>query len=470
MRVLFVSSEAYPFIKTGGLGDVAYALPKALRKLGIDARVIIPNYSNINEEYKKDMVDIGEFNLQLGWRNQHTSLYFLDGEVPCYFIDNEYYFSRNDYYGYYDDGERFAYFSKAVLESIKYIKEFAPDIIHCNDWHSGIIPVLLKDKYYNEQEYKNIKTVYTIHNLRYQGIFGKEVLGDILSLDEEYYSEDKLKYYDGISFMKGGIIYADKVSTVSKTYAEEIKTEEYGEGLHGLLRYYEGKLRGIVNGIDYDLYDPEKDEELFVNYGYDNCYLKEENKLSLQKELNLKVDNTIPMIGMITRLVDQKGLDLVSKIMDELIKKPIQLVVLGTGFKEYEDMFKRYAYMNPEKVSINLFFSEALAKKIYASSDIFLMPSRFEPCGIGQLLAMRYGSIPVVRETGGLKDTVNINNGFTFKNYYEWDFFYVLDKALEAYYDKSKWKDKIKSAMISENSWSKSANEYLALYNECLWG
>ena len=469
MRVLFVSSEAHPYIKTGGLGDVAYALPKALRKLGVDVRVINPLYSNINEKYKKDMIRICDFNVSLGWRNQNTSLYFLDGEVPCYFIKNEYYFNRGDYYGYYDDGERFAYFDKGVMESIKYMKDFFPDIIHCNDWHSGIIPLFIKDVYGRNECYNNIKTIYTIHNLRYQGVMARETLGDMLSLGEEYYSEDRLKYYDGISFMKGGIVYSNKVTTVSNTYASEIKTDEYGEGLHGLLKYYEGKLRGIVNGIDYDLYNPAMDEELYINYSDENFYLKEENKILLQRELNLTEEKSIPLIGMISRLVDQKGLDIIIEAMEELVHSPLQLVILGTGFKEYEERLKDYASKYPEKISINLYFSEALAKKIYAASDMFLMPSKFEPCGIGQLLAMRYGSIPVVRETGGLKDTVNSSNGFAFKNYCKEDFVSILNKALECYYDKSIWNNMIQSAMLSENSWIKSAKEYLDLYNECLW-
>lgn len=479
MKVLFVASEVYPFIKTGGLADVAYALPKALRKLGIDVRVIMPNYENIPARYKERMEKICSFSVPVGWRNQYAGLLCLkeDG-IPFYFIDNEYYFKRNEgAYGYYDDGERFAYFSRSVLESIKYMEDFKPHIIHCNDWHTAMIPVLLKEHYIFDNIYRNVKTIFTIHNLKYQGVFGKEVLEELLSLGENYFVEDKLKYYDGVSFMKGGIIFSDIVTTVSSTYAEEIKTPYFGEGLHGLLNGVSYKLYGITNGIDYDLFNPKCDKEIDFDFDENNIDGKRKNKVALQRRLGLSEKEDMPMIGIVSRLVQQKGFDLISYVMEELINLNIQLVILGTGEPKYEDMFRYYSRTFPNKVSCNIFFSNELAQKIYASSDMFLMPSQFEPCGIGQLIAMRYGSIPIVRETGGLKDTVKPyneyngeGNGFSFTNYNADDMLYTIKRSIDFYYKKDIWNNIIYKSMKEDNSWNKSANKYIGLYDKLLWG
>lgn len=476
MKILFVASEAHPFIKTGGLGDVAYALPRALRKLGLDVRVIIPKYLDINESFRKKMLTLATFNVPVGWRNQYTGLQYLEhDDIPFYFLDNEYYFKRPSSYGFYDDSERFSYFCRAVLESINHMIDFTPDIIHLNDWHTGMIAPLLIEHYKDNPRFSNIKTVFTIHNLQYQGIFSKESLGDLLSLSDEYFAEDKLKYYDGISFMKGGLNFSDKITTVSSTYAEEIKTPFYGEGLQGLLQVRSKDLSGIVNGLDTELFNPLTDKELFYNYDFNDISGKLKNKIELQKYLCLPEDQTIPMIGMVTRLAGQKGIDLVASIIEELLKLNLQFAVLGTGDHKFEEMFKYYAKICPDKLSVNITFNNTLAKRIYASSDLFLMPSLFEPCGIGQLLALRYGSIPIVRETGGLKDTVhsyneytNKGNGFSFADYNAHDMLYTIKRALKFYENKELWNNLIRNSMLEDNSWTRSAQEYKRLYSSLL--
>lgn len=474
MKVLFVASEAHPFIKVGGLGDVAYALPKALRKLGVDARVVIPKYRTISEEFKNSMSTIATFSAEVGWRNQYVGLQYMEyDDIPFYFIDNEYYFKRETPYGFYDDGERFAYFSKAVLESIKYMDDFTPDIIHCNDWHTGPIIPLLKAFFSTDRRFSNIKTIFTVHNLQYQGVFPKEVLQDLLGLGWEYFTEDKLRHNDSVSYMKAGLNMADKISTVSETYAEEIKTAYYGEGLDGILRYRSLDLFGIVNGIDTEIFNPETDKEIFYNFSVDNLENKEKNKEELQKFLGLSVNKDIPVIGIVSRLVGQKGLDLIACVIEEIMDMDLQLVVLGTGDADFENLFKNYAWKHPHKVSANIFFDNKLAKRIYASSDMFLMPSKFEPCGIGQLLALRYGTIPIVRETGGLKDTVKaINgeagegNGFSFANYNAHDMLYTIRRAVEYYHNKELWHKLVRRVMEQDNSWNSSAQKYIEMYSK----
>lgn len=473
MKVLFVASEAHPFSKTGGLGDVAYALPKALRAKGVDVRVILPKYDSIPNNFKERMNTISEFNVQVGWRNQYCGLKYLEQDyIPFYFIDNEYYFKRPSPYGYYDEAERYAYFCKAVLQAINYMGDFKPDIIHCNDWQSGMISPLLNEFKKGNYIYNNIKTVFTVHNLQYQGVFPENILGEVLNLGSEYNTVEKLRHFDGISFMKGGLNFSNKLTTVSRTYAEEIKTPYYGEGLNGLLYTRGWDLVGIVNGIDYDLFNPETDKNIPYNYHGGKLYLKEKNKLELQKQLNLPINKDTPLIGIVSRLVKQKGFDLIDRILDELLYfDNIQIVVLGTGDSYYENMFKHFAWKYPNKLSANITFNNSLAQKIYAGSDMFLMPSLFEPCGIGQLIALRYGSIPIVRETGGLKDTVrSINdstlegNGFSFSNINAHDMMYTIRRAIWFYKDKKFWKELVERAMMEDNSWGKSAQKYIDLY------
>ena len=478
MKVLFVTAECWPFAKTGGLGDVSYALPKALKKEGVDVRVIMPKYVNIPKYLKAKMKKVAVFNVNVAWRNQYCGLLELELDgVIFYFIDNEFYFKREgEYaylYGYEDDAERFTFFSNAVLESLKRI-DFYPDVMNLNDWHTGMIPVLLKEHYDQDERYTNIKTIYTIHNLQYQGVFSNKNIDDVLAIPRWYLDEGYIEYYGAINFMKAGIVYSDKVSTVSPTYSNEIQTKYYGESLDGLIKANNHKLNGIVNGIDYEVNNPEEDKNIVCNYSLNSIEDKVNNKLELQKILGLEVNKDIPMIGIVSRLVSQKGLDLISYMMPEIIGEDLQLVVLGTGEEQYQSMLNYYSSKYTSKVAAILTFDAALAQQIYAASDMFLMPSLFEPCGIGQMIAMRYGSIPIVRETGGLKDTVipynkynGEGNGFSFKNYNAHEMFYCIKSAVDLYKNnKDDWYKLVKSAMNTDNSWDKSAKTYIETYNE----
>ncbi|GAB6149407.1 glycogen synthase GlgA [Clostridium novyi] len=476
MNILFATSEAFPFIKTGGLGDVSYALPKALKRKGTDIRVILPKYSSIPQEYADNMRKVAEFTVGVGWRSQYCGLLELEKDgVKFYFIDNEYYFKRNSAYAQMDDGERFSFFSRAILESINHISDFTPDVLHCNDWHTAMTIPMLRDQYFNNPKLNNIKTVYTIHNLKYQGRFGKEILWELLGFGDEYFSEDKFKYYDSISFMKAGIVYADAITTVSPTYAEEIKTEYYGEGLNGLLQSRSKDLYGILNGIDTDVNNPSTDMFLFDKYDVNNLEAKARNKEKLQEMLHLPKNRDIPMIGIVARLEEQKGFELIKEVIEELLQENIQLVVLGTGDQRYEDMFKFFAWKYPDKLSANIYFDGGLAQKIYAASDMFLMPSRFEPCGIGQLIALRYGSVPIVRETGGLNDTVfsyneftGEGNGFSFTSFNARDMLYTIKRAIGFYYDKDVWSKLVQRGMNGDYSWEKAAEKYMRVYSNIL--
>lgn len=475
MKICFVASEVDPFIKTGGLADVMYALPRSLKEMVKDIIVILPKYSKINEMHSKNFKFIKHFYINMNSVEQYVGLYsYQMDSITYYFIDNEYYFARDDIYGFFDDGERFSFFSRAVLEVLENIKYY-PDILHLNDWHSASIAPVFKQKYKIREHFKNTKVIYTIHNLKYQGIFPKEILTKYLALDEKHFSYDKMEHFSNINFMKAGINYADKVTTVSETYANELSYSYFSEGLSSLLHYKAKDIVGILNGIDYDLYNPKKDKDIYKKFDIKKLRDKTFNKTSLQKDLGLKVSKDTPMISIITRLVSDKGVDLLSFIFDELMNEDIQFVVLGSGDKEYENKFLNYCKKYPKRVSANIFFSAKLAKKIYAASDIFLMPSRYEPCGLGQMIAMRYLTIPIVRETGGLKDTVipynqftQKGNGFSFKNYNAHELLFTIKDALSYYKDKNVWKRIQKQADLSNNSWKNSARKYLELYNEVL--
>ncbi|MBS5308822.1 glycogen synthase GlgA [Clostridium sp.] len=475
MNILIVASEAHPFIKTGGLGDVIGALPVALNDLGADVRVVIPNYRDIKKEIKENLKYIDNFTVNVGWRNQYCGILEYEHEgVKFYLLDNEYYFNRGGLYGYYDDGEKFAFFDRAVLEFVKHI-DWVPDILHCNDWQTGMVPVLLKLEYSKEEKFKNMKTMFSIHNLFFKGMFDSKVLPELFGYDYESFNNGSLEHYGAVSFLKGGINYADKVTTVSKSYAEEIKTPEYGEQLEGLLRYRSSVLEGIVNGIDYKEYNPEEDKYIYSTYSVNDLENKKINKEELQKELGLTVNKDVPMVGLVSRLTHQKGCDLIINILEELLKEDIQVVVLGTGDYMYEESFKSFQGRYPNKISANIKFSNELAHKIYAASDMFLMPSLFEPCGLGQLIALRYGSIPIVRETGGLKDTVTpyneydeTGNGFGFKNYRFEELLNIIKYALKIYENKDKWNNIVRQAMSADNSWEKSAKEYIEIYNKLI--
>ncbi|MBF7095745.1 glycogen synthase GlgA [Alkalibacter mobilis] len=471
MNILYTASEAVPFIKTGGLADVAGSYPRALKSNNNDVRVVLPMYKSIKNKYFESMEKIAEFHVDLGWRKQYVGVMTMEYEgVIHYFLDNEYYFDRDGIYGYFDDGERFTWFSKAVTLLGKFI-DFKPDVIHTNDWHTALVNLYVKDFALGDSWFDDIKTVFTIHNLKYQGVFDPEMLGDIMGVSENYFHEDGIKFYNQINFLKGGIVYSDAFTTVSENYAQEIKTQYFGEQLDGIIRKHEGKLSGIVNGIDYEEFNPGKDKNIFKNYDLRSVKRKKENKIGLQKKFGLPEDSDIPMVSMVTRLVDMKGLDLVAHIFEELMQEDIQFVVLGTGDKRYEDMFKYFSHKYPQKVYAGLYFNEQEAHGIYAASDIFLMPSKFEPCGISQLIAMRYGTIPVVRSVGGLKDTVIPYNyeteegtGFTFENYNAHDMLFKIKEALALYNDNAKWNNLIKKAMKSKTDWNESSKKYVKLY------
>ncbi|MTI55508.1 glycogen synthase GlgA [Geosporobacter ferrireducens] len=473
IKVLFAAAEGTPFIKTGGLADVIGSLPKALLQKEIDIRVIIPKYESIPSHWKEQMTPIKSITVPLGWRTQYCGIETLVYEgIPFYFIDNKYYFGREGLYGYEDDAERFAFFSRAVLEILPHI-DFQPDILHCHDWHTAMISVFLKTHLSNTEFYRKIKVIYTIHNLMYQGIFPYSILSDLLGLDDHYFTIDTLEYHGQINYMKAGIIFSDLLTTVSKTYAEEIQTPYFGETLDGLLRKRKKYLYGIVNGIDYTIYNPNTDPYIASHY-VRSLSKKALNKEKLQESLDLPINSEIPMVTIISRLVSSKGLDLIAHVLEDLLTLDLQMIVLGTGETKYEELFRSCAGRYPHKLAVRIQFDDRLAHQIYAASDLFLMPSRFEPCGIGQLIALRYGSIPVVRETGGLKDTVQSyneytqeGNGFSFTHYNAHDMLYTLKRALQYYQDKKIWDRIFKNAIHCDYSWKKSAEEYINLY-QCL--
>lgn len=480
LKVLYVASEAVPFIKTGGLADVAGSLPKALKKQGVDVRVVMPKYGKIAHEYLDKMEHIYDGEFTISWRTKFLGIDKLElNGVTFYFIDNQEYFYREGFYGYGDDAERFSFFSRAVLEILPK-DDFWPDVIHTNDWHTALVNVYLRLDHIGDERYERIRTVFTIHNLKYQGVFPKDVMEDVLGLDWKYFTNGDLEYYDAVNFMKGAIIYADNITTVSRTYAQEIQYEYFGEGLDGLLRSRAADLHGINNGLDTDLYNPETDPYLtdpFTQYNADTALeTKTDNKVALQHILDLPLERRTPLVAMVTRLVEAKGLDLVVRVLDELLEhENMQFVLLGTGDRVYEDWFRELAWRHPTKVSANIYFSDEMAQRIYASSSIFLMPSAYEPCGLGQLIAMRYGAIPVVRATGGLTDTVipynkaaGEGNGFLFSDYNAHDMMYTIKKALTIYRDLGAWKRLMENAMHADYSWARSSKEYKALYERLI--
>ena len=472
LKILIVSSEAAPFVKSGGLGDVVGSLPKALRKLGADVRVVIPKFRKIKNENYIDVEYPGCFDVKLGWRTQKAGVLFKNGEVPTYFIENDFYFGRDELYGYDDDNERFAFFSKAVLDMLPFV-DFVPDIIHCNDWQTGPVPMLLRETYKKITYLKDIKTIYTIHNLQYQGNFDPSSM-EMLDLPWYLYDNGTVEFYGRMSYMKAGLVYADIISTVSETYADEIQTEEYGYGFDGIIRAGKDRLRGIINGIDYEANNPENDKRIDVNYSANNAEAKKENKRLLQERLGLE-QRDVPMICMISRLADQKGLDILANAMERLMQNDIQFVILGTGEKRYEDMFRYYENRWKGRFCSCIMFDDTLAQKIYASGDMFLMPSRFEPCGLGQMFSLRYGTVPVVRKTGGLADSVEqfnretgTGNGFLFETYDAEGILWAVGEALKIYTDTDKWNTLVKNCMNTKLSWSDSAEKYMELYKEML--
>ncbi|WP_027719471.1 glycogen synthase GlgA [Desulfovirgula thermocuniculi] len=482
LKVLFISSEVVPFAKTGGLADVAGSLPKALATVGNegpghDVRIAMPHYKGIEgAAYRLDFpvffqgraetAIIRESGIEAHYKGEHRT-------VPVYLVDNHHYFYRDGLYMFPDEAARFAFFCRAVLEMLPRLN-WQPDILHCNDWQTGPIPFFLKVRYRHDPFYHRMATVFTIHNLQYQGNFPKETL-TLLGVGEEYFTPQLLEFYGTVSFMKMGILYADVITTVSRTYAAEIQRPEMGERMDGLLRKRSHDLYGIVNGINYHEFNPRTDPRIYRNYDVESIENKRENKVALQKEMNLPVRD-VPLLGMISRLVDQKGLDLVAEVADRLLSQDVQLVVLGSGDRYYEEMFREIQRRYPEKVGVYIGFNAILAQRIYAGADMFLMPSRFEPCGLGQLIAMRYGTVPVVRATGGLADTVvdynpatGTGTGFVFYEYKGDAFYHALQRALFVYREQpEQWRRIVREGMERDFSWARSAVEYLQLYQEAL--
>ena len=477
-NVLLIASEAVPFIKTGGLADVAGSLPKYFDKTKFDVRVMIPKYTCIPWEYREKMVYKTHFYIDLAWRTQYVGVFELEWNgVTFYFIDNEFYFGGNKPYSWiHEDIEKFAFFSKAALSAMPLLN-FKPDIVHCHDWQTGLIPVYMKERFHDGEFFRDMKSVMTIHNLKFQGVWDLQKVKDITGLPPYFFTSDKLEAYGDANYLKGGIVYADAVTTVSDSYAEEIKTPFYGEHLDGLMRARSNCLTGIVNGIDYEEFDPATDKRIAANYTQ-KTFRKEKlkNKKALQQELGLEVNDKKFMIGIVSRLTDQKGFDLIAYMMDQICAEDVQLVVLGTGESQYENMFRHFAWKYPDRVSANIYYSEDMSHKIYASCDAFLMPSLFEPCGLSQLMSLRYGTVPIVRETGGLKDTVEPYNeyestgtGFSFANYNAHEMMNTINYAKHVFYNmKREWNKIVDRGMLKDFSWTSSAKKYEKLYDNLL--
>lgn len=472
LRILYLSSEVSPFSKSGGLGEVSAALPKELCRLGADCRVVTPKYGSMPGKLLTGLEFQKSYETSLSWRKQRTDVYTLERDmVTYYFIGNDYYFGRDGYYGYGDDFERFAFFSKAAVE-LAGVMDFKPHVIHANDWQTGLACLYVRDKLRKFIFYNNVKSLFTIHNLQYQGIFSHGVLSS-LDLDDGYFSVGGLEFYNNISLLKAGIAYSDAVSTVSPTYASEIQTPAYGFSMDGVIRQRSSVLHGIINGIDYEKNNPAKDPEIFVKYSAETFEEgKRLNKTALQAELNLPVNGNVPVFAIISRLTNQKGLDILAIAMDELLNKDVQLLVLGQGDSHYEQLFNYYKWKYPNKCYVQLGFETELAQKMYAGVDFFLMPSMFEPCGLGQMTAMRYGTLPIVRNTGGLADTVRHfnpatgeGNGFVFEDYVASGLMWAINQALDCFGDKSRMNAAINNAMSEDYSWGKSAKEYMSLYS-----
>lgn len=475
MKVLFATSECVPFIKTGGLADVVGALPSELCAQGCEARVILPKYGAIAQKYKDEMRYISNIYIKMGWRSQYCGVFEIKiGDVVYYFVDNEFYFgSQTVYDDIAVDIERFAFFDKAVLALLQVI-DFWPDVIHCNDWQTGMVPVLLRAHYAYDERYSRIKTVMTIHNLRFRGVYDKETIADVCELDDSYFTADKLEFYKDASFLKGGLVYADFITTVSPTYACEIMTDYFGEGLNGLLSARSASVRGIINGINYDTWNPAADEFVPNHYDARNFVsAKKENKLDLQKELGLEQNDGKFLVGMVTRLTGQKGLDLIECVMDNIFERgDIQMVILGTGESFYENMLRHFEWKYKGTLASVIKFDNGLSHRVYAACDAFLMPSLFEPCGLSQMISMRYGTLPIVRETGGLRDSVqpyneyeNTGTGFSFANYNAHEMLGILNYAKNTWYNNKKaWQSMVKRAMKADFSWRNSAKAYIEVY------
>ena len=466
-KVLFAASESIPFASSGGLGEVISSLPRAIMESSdeFDVRVIMPYYVDIMSDFKDELEFLGYTYVYLSWRKQYCGIFttVLNG-VRFYFVDNEYYFKRSSLYGFYDDGERYAFFCRAVFETMQ-ITGFTPDIIHAHDWQCALIPVYQRFFY----RIYGLKTIFTIHNIEYQGRFGTNIMGDIFGLMGD--AADAVEYNGDINLMKGAIESCDILSTVSPSYAQELKMEYYAHGLHDMIRKNDFKLRGILNGIDTVSYDPATDKSIIANYDSTDPSGKKKDKAALQELCALPVDDGIPVVAMISRLVGHKGVDLVADVIDQILDRPIQLVILGKGDVKYEQFFESLKWRYPSKAAPLITYNNDLSRKVYAGADIFLMPSKKEPCGLSQMIAIRYGTVPVVRATGGLKDSISDcslgqGNGILFNNYDPYDMLNAIDRALKIYFDKDNFALLTKELLKEDFSWARSSKEYIKMYNE----
>lgn len=467
-KLLFVASESTPFIATGGLAEVIGSLSKALAATGkFDVRVVIPLYSDIKNEYRDKFNYLGNIYVHLAWRNQYCGIFSCEKDgVTFYFIDNEFYFKRPGCYGYFDDGERFAFFSRSVLEIMPFLN-FYPDVMHCHDWQAALAAIYLKTNYCFRPEYQFIRSLFTIHNIEYQGQYSLDLLSDLFDIYGKY--KYLVEYNNCINLMKGAIEVSERFSTVSSKYAEEIKDPYFAHGLDAIIRNNSFKLTGILNGIDDLSYNSATDNHLFANFTPEDFFNKTVCKAELQKMLGLPQKPDVPIVSMVSRLVPHKGLDLVTNVIEEFLEGDVQVIILGTGDKQFEGFFRELAYRYPDKLSANIVFNNDLSRKIYSGSDIFLMPSKSEPCGLSQMIACRYGTVPIVRETGGLYDSIKPNvNGYTFTNYNAHDMLYVLREAVNDYKNKEEWSKLMYRAATTDFSWNHSAKEYEALYFDML--
>ncbi|MFD1413292.1 glycogen synthase GlgA [Oceanobacillus jeddahense] len=476
MKLLFASAECAPFFKTGGLGDVIGALPKELAKKDVEVSIVLPLHKKMPAVYRERCEHVASFSVDVGWRSQYCGIERLEMDnVTYYFIDNIYYFDRDDLYGFYDDGERFAFFQLALIEMMEVI-DYIPDILHIHDFHTAMVPFLLKEKYHWVEAYQNIRTVLTIHNIEFQGRYHPEVLSDLFGVGDRKYHDGTIRFENDINFLKSGIVYADRVNTVSHSYAREIQTAEFGNGLEAILRQEQEKLSGIVNGIDYEINNPETDPALKTNYSSANLAGKKDCKKELQELMGLPVKANVPIIAVVSRLTHQKGFHLVLEELENLLQYDVQFVLLGTGDPALEHPFQLISEWYPNKCAAKITFDVTLAQKIYAGADIFLMPSKFEPCGLSQLISMRYGTLPVVHEIGGLKDTVQPYNpiektgtGFGFSLFTPYYMMEALKKAIHVYQDEQDvWDNLIQTAMAQDFSWETSGGQYYLLYKEIL--
>lgn len=475
-KILFAASEAMPYAKTGGLADVTGSLPRCFDRHKYDVRVILPKYACMDKAFLPQLQFVCRFYVNLNWRRQYVGIFTAEYKgVRYYFVDNEFYFAGDQlYHNIYEDVEKFAYFSKAVLASLPYI-DFEPDVIHCHDWQTGLIPVYLRTAFGDDNFYAGIRTVFSIHNLKFQGRWKLKEVMDITGLPAQIFNSRELEFYGEANYLKGGVVYADAVGTVSPSYAYEICTPEGGEGLEGLLAGKPNRIFGILNGIDYEEYNPVSDPYIEANYGAEDVIAeKRKNKEALQREMGLAALPDTLLIGMVSRLTDQKGFDLIVYVLEELLaEKEIQLVILGEGEEHYVSALRQAQTRHPEKLGLFIGYSDELAHRIYASADAFLMPSLFEPCGLCQMISMRYGTVPIVRETGGLKDTVqsyneyeNTGTGFSFRNYNAHEMLFIIRYAHNIFMDhRENWNGIVRRAIRQDFSWDASAKQYETLYD-----